>query len=67
MRQRQDSGTRRDWSKQGRAREGRAWQPAHPADCYYCGVPGCTECGEPPALLRDLIDDDTDGGDSSPV
>lgn len=29
--------------------------------CFYCGVPGCDECGTPPAMLNALaIDQDDD-------
>lgn len=43
----------RGWSNAARARYG---APPASADepCYYCGVVDCVECGEPPALLRDL-------------
>lgn len=44
------SAPRRGWSKQGARHYGIPYQP--PAgNCYYCGVPDCTECDDPPAML----------------
>jgi hypothetical protein len=42
------------WSKQGAEFIGKT-RPREGA-CYYCGVPGCTECGDPPRILTDSAD-----------
>jgi len=44
------------WSKMGAERLGRRWSAERnntTGPCYYCGVVGCQECGDVPALLRD--------------
>lgn len=50
----------RGWSKEGSRRLGIPrpdYQPDEP--CYYCGIPGCTECGAPPMLLARSLSDQT--------
>jgi len=52
------------WSRAGARHYGKPYQP--PAGgCYYCGVPDCTDCGEPPLMLTrtDIIRDPTDPDD----